>query len=72
MPLFVYRCNVCGCTDEKFLPVERREEQFDCSCKLVNCQFDYFMKTGETDLVKCPGKMIFQPMQKTSFYFKEK
>lgn len=30
MPLYSYKCSVCGRIDEKFLPVDRRNEEFKC------------------------------------------
>ena len=55
MALYQYKCNVCAGLEEKFLPSERRNEKFNCSAKVgINKE-------------PCPGKMIFQPVQKTTF-----
>lgn len=60
MPLFVYRCDKCGHIEEKFRPTEEREVGFDCRATLP---------AQEGSLRMCPGKMIFQPIQRTSFRF---
>ncbi len=53
MPLYHYKCFVCGKTEEKILPVGRRTEQFPCQA--INT-------LSKEDLIKCPGKLIFQPI----------
>jgi predicted nucleic acid-binding Zn ribbon protein len=58
MPNYVYKCNVCNRTDERFRKVENREKQEPCNA--INT-------LSKEQLIKCPGVMIFQPMQKTSF-----
>ena len=76
MPLFVYRCNTCGRTEEKFRPTERRNESFDCHAEIIGELPDIKFYGGHAGGVQikaiCPGKMIFQPMQRTNFYFNTK
>lgn len=46
MPLYQHRCNKCGNIEEKFLPVERRNEVYECPIVYTD---------GE--IKKCGGKM---------------
>lgn len=81
MPVYSYKCNICGRVEEKFLPVARRNEEFDCNKLDTSFQpsnINLIKVLEENDCPKipitlvCKGKMIFQPMQRTNFYFNTK
>lgn len=55
MPLYQYKCFICERTEERFLPVNRRKEQFKCG------SLDAF--SSRDNLIECPGVMIFQPIE---------
>ncbi len=69
MPVYSYKCSVCGRTEDKFRRVEDRAKEFDCdSITQVDAQFTNALNNKK----ECLGKMIFQPMQRTNFYFNTK
>lgn len=66
MGLFVYKCNVCGRTDEQFRKTEDRESQELCG-NIDLSQADFTEDAMMPEDAVCPGAMIFQPINKTNF-----
>jgi putative FmdB family regulatory protein len=57
MPLYGYKCDVCGKSEEELRKSEDRENYERCEeLEIIH---------GETR--QCKGSMVFQPVQKTSF-----
>lgn len=65
MPLFVYQCDTCKRTEEKFRRIEDRAKEFECSPKLIDPE-DKWIDGNEN---RCKGTMKFRPIQKTTFRF---
>ena len=63
MPLYSYKCDTCGKTEDKFRRVEDREKEFECEAILINGKFDYFVRPKGIEQIKCPGTMRFQPVE---------
>ena len=59
MALYVYQCDTCGRTEEKFRRAEDRTKEFNCDTNLVD--------NDPKSKVVCPGKMKFKPIQKTNW-----
>lgn len=68
MGLFVYKCNICGCTDEQFRKVEDREKQEPCKVVVGVKIYDATSLVLRQEINEpCPGIMQFQPINKTNF-----
>ena len=68
MPLYVYKCDYCDRVEDKLIfDPEKRKESFPCGVIGQRIYSGITYKLRYENDVRCPGQMIFQPVQKTSF-----
>jgi hypothetical protein len=70
---YVYKCSKCGRTEEYIRPTERRHDEYKCGVKLHDVTSEmmaYINAEYPTTITyTCDGKMVFVPVQKTTFKF---
>lgn len=71
MGLFVYRCEICGRTDERFRRAEDRAKEFDCNVVGHKIYDGISGKLRTEDNNKCFGKMKFQSIQRTHWKYEK-
>lgn len=62
MALYCYKCDACGRVDERFRRAEDREKEY--ACQAINT-------LSKEQLVKCPGRMEFRPIQRTHWKYEK-